>query len=284
MLGIVTEPMRRWIPRRGRYHRFVSLSTSTPAKVLQNWLKFVRKNRHSDSDSARRSLLSNYVSQQVRAGLDPSTISQRLKTIRRFGIPTRQADITWCLDRIFLNLCIKKLKIMKNTKGTTHKEITSLRDLRRVYTEPRTGKDQQFQLLWYLLVVSGQRLGNLVDAEFVLEADGLRIFFLQGRKTDLSRLRCGLLFPFAWTETPPAHLQALMTNRFRVSNMGTKSNIASRMNTWLKKSGFDMTSGLPRTHLDNVLRRLLDRGLLSVDAFVRAMDHSISTSDKHYYC
>ena len=270
---------RKWYPRRGRYRRFVCLSTSAPARVLREWLAFLRKNpgRH------RRKSLSDYIQQQLRDGMDPSTINNRLKTLRRFGVPLDEESAEQALDRIYINLCIKRLRALKNNIGTRFKRFYSLSYLRTVYAEDLGPAAHPWQLVWYLLVVSGARLANLIGSEFYLEPEGIRIFYLQGRKTDLTGLRCGILYLYVWSEPPPDYLRYVMRGRFRIEGLGSKLQAASRLNRWLQTSESPLTSGLPRTRMDNILRGLIDLGWLTESEYVRVMDHSLNTSDKHYY-
>ena len=224
-----------------------------------------------------------YVSQQLDARLDSTTIRNRLKTLRSFGVPIEDVDFERALGKAVMNACIKKLKGLKNKAGTEHKPLIPLVELRKVYESPMDDpKDVDYQLLWFLLVISGQRVGNLLGATFSLERDGIRIIFREGRKNDLQALRAGVLYLFAWTEEPPLFLQEKMHGTFRCPNLGTKTNIAGNLNSWLRRNGYEYTSGVPRVHLDNILRRLHDASLLSTESFCRLMDHNLSTSDKHY--
>ena len=224
-----------------------------------------------------------YIRQQLGDGVDPGTIINRVKTLRDHGVPLAPSEILRAKDRVIVNICMRTLKRLKNRKGTKHKALFPLSALRAVYLKQmHDPRDKMFQCVWYLLVVSGQRVANLVGAKFTLEPEGVRIVFAEGRKTDTEAWRAGILFPYQWTEKPPTSLLAHMQGTFDCPPIGKHKNIASNLNSWLKKKTFDFTTGVPRVHLDNVLRRLHRLGLIGTEEFVRVMDHTLETSDKYY--
>jgi len=249
--------------------------------ILEDWWKFIGANPTLDTTT----LILGYVGQQISDGIDPSTILNRLKTLTSLGTPLDTYGYTRACAKLMFGSIQRELTKKKNRVGTKHRPLIHLSGLRRVYNTPSSSRrDTAFQLFFYLLVVTGQRAANLVDATFSYTSEGISVRFHQGRKNDKQGLRCSILFPFIWTEAPPAHLATLMKREFNAPSIGTPTSIASNINAWLKARGFSgITSAVPRTHLDNVLRVLLEKGLITEELFVRTMDHTIVTSDKHYF-
>jgi len=230
-------------------------------------------------------LILGYVGQQLNDGIDPSTVLNRLSTLTKLGTPLDEYGYTRAHAKLLFGSLKRTLVKHKNHIGTRHRPLMSLSMLSRVYASPPTSqKDADFQLFFYLLVVSGQRAANLVGSSFVCSNEGVNITFTHGRKTDPQGSRGSIWYSFEWTEPPPNHLAHRMRGVFHAPAIGTAASIASNMNAWLKAKGHrKITSAVPRAHLDNVLRVLLEDRLISSEEFERLMDHTVATSDKHYY-
>lgn len=269
--------MRKWHPRRAR--RWCIKHGSNTKTVLSDWYLFVRRNENL----SRSNLILAYVGQQLEDGLDPSTIGSRLRVMRSLGFPVRKMEFAKAKACITTRAVIDYLARLKNSIGTRRKELRGLSALRQVYeAAPRSERDLWFMRAWFMLVATGQRLGNLVDAQLVLESCGVRVFYLNGRKTERKGLRAGIFYSYEWSEYPPPHLNLHEGQTIRLTNIGDKSNAAARMNLWLKNGGWGFTSGQPRVRLDNVLRVLLEKHLLTESEYCRLIDHNLSTSDQHY--
>lgn len=272
--------MRKWIPRtatsRGHFGK-------VPGKViLRDWWLFVLRNPLLRAD--RLAMVRSYVQQQLLDGLDPSTVKTRLIYIRRLGIPLSAEERQRAYVKLAVDGILTRLDRMKNKVGTKFKPLCPLHELRAVYTSPgSTERDRHYQLAWYILVVTGQRAGNLVGASFRVLGDGLRVRFLEGRKTEKKALRCGIVFRFAWSERPPSFFDLKHGRDFVFPPIGTKRNVAAHINTWLRAQGWSFTSTVPRVRLDNLLRELLNQKLLTTLEYERFMNHTTETSDKHYY-
>lgn len=186
--------------------------------------------------------------------------------------------------KLLLHSVKRELIRRKNQIGTCHRPLVDLHTLMKVYAKPpRTKNDRQFQIFFYLLVVTGQRAANLIGASIQRASEGLHVTFAQGRKNDKQALRASILFRFEWSHPPPAHLNQYITSCFQTPSVGTVSSVSSNVNAWLKKQGHDLTSAVPRTRLDNILRVLLEHEVIKTEDFERIMDHTVNTSDKHYY-
>lgn|GEM_PF-5933599 len=240
--------------------------------------------RHNSHVDRLCDLVGMYGCQQLADGLDPSTVGNNIKLLRSLGLPRRNQEFLSAEDKLYVQAFLRDLVRKKNSVGTRHKTLYPLSQLRHVYSTPTTSVHElKYQLMWYLLTVTGQRAGNLADATFQSIDGGLRVHFNEGRKNDAQKARSGIIFLYEWTESPPAHLIVVMQGVFKCPQVGTKANIAANINSWLRKMGHPFTSGCPRVHLDNVLRRLHELNLMTTEQFEHIMDHNLSTSDKHYY-
>lgn len=144
----------------------------------------------------------------------------------------------------------------------------------------RRGVQKGDVCLWYLLVVTGQRPANLLKATFEILPTGLLLFY-KGRKADKGTRRRGLLYKFAWSLQPSTTLKLYM--RDGVPKIGTATNCATCINSWLKGKGFGhLTSTSLRLRLDNVCRELLRVNRITEREYEDLMDHTMAVSDKHY--
>jgi len=269
--------MRKWHPRQARL--WCIKHGSNTKTILRDWRLFVRRNEKL----SRSNLILAYTGQQLEDGLDPSTIGSRLRVMRSLGFPVCKLEFAKAEACLTTRAVIDYLARRKNSIGTRCKELRGLSILRQVYEAvPRSERDLWFMRAWFLLVVTGQRLGNLVGARLVLESCGVRVYYLNGRKTEKKGLRAGILYNYEWSERPPPHLKLHEGQTVHLTNIGDKSNAAARMNLWLKNGGWSLTSGQPRVRLDNVLRVLLEKNLLTENEYCRLIDHNLSTSDQHY--
>lgn len=276
---------RKWYPR-SLDHTHLGLvqiwlrERSQGWTILQEWQQFLQANK--DKDSA--TLILGYVAQQLCDGMDPSSISSRLKMLRYLGTPMDPEGQAKARLKLLHNSVKRELIRRKNQIGTGHRPLVCLETLMKVYAKPpSTKKDRQFQIFFYLLVVTGQRAANLIGASVQRTSEGLHVTFAQGRKNDKQALRASILFRFEWSHPPPAHLDQYIKSHFQTPGVGTESSVSSNMNTWLRKQGHCLTSTVPRTRLDNILRVLLEHGVIKTEEYERIMDHTVSTSDKHYY-
>ena len=160
-------------------------------------------------------------------------------------------------------------------------------------TEHDRPGDVRYRLLWALLLVTGNRCQNLVEARsFHTErlAEGRYALAVQWRTRKGGRdgVRGLARYPFAWALTIPKDLRDLMPSAPSPLPFAGKKGMASRMNKWLRRRckrlglAHPVSTSVARDRLATRLRQRVDDQLMTQNEYEFLMDHGLNVSRQHY--
>jgi len=267
---------RKWAPRRCGLLRLQPRGDLPSA--LKLWKRFVDLNRHILSPVA---LLYAFVEQKLKAGLAPSTVRSRVETIMEAGIPVSLEAFDRLQRHHHLASLKKYLLQLQNSTGVRHKVPWAL----SIQTTPLSYPERPYTVWWFVLLATGLRPGNLWHAEIFIEDTKIKIFCLQGTKSNPKRMRRPRVYDFMWSIRPPGWALSFFKENRMLPRIAKKETIASHINSWLKrnKPPVPITSCCPRARMDQILRKLVSEGHMTTDEYEWLLDHTIETSNESYF-
>jgi len=251
---------------------------------VENYMQFCAFNEMPLGPGA----LLAYASSQEAAGLDPVAIANRVEAMQSLT----NENVKATLERRELRAMVSYLRKKKaNLGGPSRKPLVDIATLASFLHEvPHSERDLNFQAVWYVLIACGARPEETHTLQYQLRPDGLKVKF-NGRKNETASSAVYWFFSFEYSVSPPRHVMRALEDRETLPRIGTRKNCAACVNSWLAKfhrlsntrpSSDHITSCCPRVRMDNVLRGLVDRGLLAVHVFEAMMGHTIEVSTSSY--
>lgn len=253
-----------------------------------DFLDFVAMNREAHGQRRSRSeLLALYKVQLTKAGMRPSTIRTRMEIAESIHVLSDHP-----LESRTASAVVKQATVECAMDPPMKKESLPLKKLLSPMQPAATHRrDQLFQALWWVLLVTGGRPNNVRKSRMVLKADRVDVTW-GGRKSSKSSVCVSYLL--RWGEEGGVQLSDFTPRSEDVNHalqeIGTPANVASCVNSWLKQwtakhhpgSKTNLTSTLPRVRLDRILRRELAMKRITDVDFQTLMDHDVKTSNVSY--
>lgn len=275
--------------KRGRKRKWNPLTTIPPTPVQQTsspyeividqYFLFCESNKLSPGPQ----VLIQFGQAQLKSGLSQGTVLNNLEILK----PINYENFEGYIERHRLGEFRRSIQKQYRPKA---KPLYTISQLGQIFKCTTAIRELRYQCFFYLLVATGCRPEELQgepSIEYRLTNRGLEVQFA-GRKNGPSG-RVFEDFKFEYSMAPPSHLlPTLRENQAkRKFSIGTKKNIATCINSWLRKFRDilnlpELTSTCPRVRMDNVLRNFVDSQEMSVQTYERMMGHTIKVSDVSY--
>ena len=233
-----------------------------------------------EASYSRAKILYVFAAQWVRKKLSPVTIENVTATLSKYRVdPHNLDDIR---ERLTEEAWRNGLKRFARAHGPTFTRRLSQDPLPHISPErPECPREQEHQAFWALLCVTGNRPDNVYRARaLIATSDFVEVSWGVRKVND----NVAIIYEFSWTARPPAWIVERW-NRIPQDPWWPSSqphNIASRVNSWLKRHGSPLSSSSPRERLDRFLRRRVEAGRMNETLYTRVIDHKYATGLDNY--
>ena len=270
---------RKWIAEKASAEDVQFATTLCPlSTTAREWYAFCELNAETTSNKGVMTKL--YVAQQLRQGLDASSVLTHVNIISNLGM----SETTHGGDARSLKSTLLRMKARSG--GPQIKPLIEM-GLLELPLRPAavTERDLQYQACWWLLVMTGARPANLRNAIPSLVPGGVSVMY-RGRKVESNASHRPIIYRDEEWSVP-----CYLRHHIKPVGIGTEKNIAACVNSWvarwMRKHHAEVTTHItstqPRVYRDHKLRVLHEKGQLSEKDYRLMMDHSLEVSDKHYF-
>ena len=142
----------------------------TAEHIIKDWFQFCRLN----PGFSRSTTLHMYVTQMLSSGMMHSSIKSRLETLTHISHdPTKEAD---SLDRLHSRNIVSTINgLAAATRGTGKPNLALHNLIRPLVPQAQDVRNQTYQCLWAVLVVTGCRPRHLKYANVIPTSQGLEV-------------------------------------------------------------------------------------------------------------
>jgi len=277
---------------RGRPRKW---SHASPAHAQQTvadqWEKDAREYRAFGKKhklSMGPDLLLLYSNSQSNAGLCPVAIANRVESFRHLT----DNNFDTALKQHHVSREISRLRKEKANAGGPKRKQLVRRAVLCVFLSvtPTTHRDLWYQVLWYVCCATGCRPEETRTLKYKWRNGDLYVRWC-GRKNEAASGAAYIKFQRDLFGPPPPLVEKWLASGKALPSFGPVENLATNINSWLKKfcgryhipqPDAHITSTVPRVRMDNILRAAVDSGKLPVHVYEQMIGHSIKVSDISY--
>jgi hypothetical protein len=219
------------------------------------------------------------------AGLDPSSIANRVEMVRRI----RRSNARAILGHLKVQAMLSTLRQLKVRSGGPKRKPYISIDTFETFLHKSTAfqtheSNTTFQIIFFVLLCTGARPNETHSMRIRRVCDGLHVQF-NGRKRHNSSSAAYYFWPFDWSLFPPQHIIDAWDQHVvdeKLPAVGHRDTVATHINSWLARIGAHFTSTAPRVRMDNVLRDFVQMGTLTIPELEDRMGHTWQVSTNSY--
>ena len=284
-------PIAELLERAGNLRKHCR-SLDSESKTLRGFFDIVDDYEIDDKATA----IDAYAGWMQREGKSEGVILSRISFITKWVDEELYREVSE--GRLRISQLLRGLRWCQGLRGIRNvKPLFALGTLADVLTKEPPIRDREpnnlirFRVLWYLAIVTGNRMCHIRGAKKVeLRDDGI-VMHWGPRKVAVIPPTAGVLYKFAWTMPPPDEIRGYISV-IGIPQFGRPETMACAVNAWIHRleTGLSsaelgcsgLTSATPRVHLANVLAELAVKKEMTEDIYRLLMDHEIKQSLQTY--